>query len=98
MYHELSLQYFGIHMMLSGLIRWKIVIHAFVDGYSRKVLGIRASDNNLASTVLDLFLCIVDVFGFPSRIRGDHGGENQLVAALQEEVRGAEHGSYIHGK
>ncbi|KAH8995525.1 hypothetical protein EDB86DRAFT_1097220 [Lactarius hatsudake] len=32
------------------------------------------------------------------RIRGDHGGENQLVAALQEEVRGVERGSYIHGK
>ena len=85
-------------MRFLGLIRWKIVIHAFVDGYSRKVLGIRASNNNLASTVLDLFLGIVNAFGFPSRIRGDHGGENQLVAALQEQVRGAERGSYIHGK
>ncbi|KAF7309144.1 hypothetical protein MKEN_01116700 [Mycena kentingensis (nom. inval.)] len=38
-----------------GLIRWKIVIHAFIDGKSRFVTGIRASSNNLAETVLEIF-------------------------------------------
>jgi len=29
-----------------GLIRWKLVIHGFVDGFSRYVLGMRISNNN----------------------------------------------------
>lgn len=81
---------------IQGLIRWKIVIHAFIDGFSRFLLGIRASSNNRATTVLDLFEDIVEVFGFPNGMRGDHGTENLLVAALMEEVRGV--GSYIWGK
>ena len=81
-----------------GLIRWKIVIHAFIDGYSRFVLGIRASNNNLATTVLELFEDITNVHGYPSRVRGDHGGENHYVAARQEQVRGEGRGSYIWGR
>jgi hypothetical protein len=81
---------------IQGLIRWKFVIHAFIDGFSRFLLGIRASSNNRAATVLDLFEDIVEVFGFPCSTRGDHGTENLLVAALMEEVRGV--GSYIWGK
>ncbi|KAJ2981471.1 hypothetical protein NUW54_g10871 [Trametes sanguinea] len=81
-----------------GLIRWKIVIHAFIDGFSRFVLGIRAHSNNRASTVLQLFEDIVHVHGYPSRVRGDHGTENLLVAARMEEVRGLQRGSYIWGR
>ncbi|KAF8127790.1 hypothetical protein K438DRAFT_1488092, partial [Mycena galopus ATCC 62051] len=40
----------------AGLIRWGIVIHGFIDGYSRLITGLRASDNNTADTVLELFL------------------------------------------
>jgi len=86
------------HHACIGLIRWKIVIHAFIDGYSRFVLGIRAHSNNRASTVLDLFEDITSVFGYPSRVRGDHGTENLLVAAAMERVRGEGRGSYIWGK
>ena len=57
------------------------MIHAFVDGYSRYVLGIRASNNNRAQTVLQLFEDIAEIHGYPSRVRGDHGTENLLVAA-----------------
>jgi hypothetical protein len=74
------------------------VIHAFVDGYSRLVTAIRASCNNRAQTVLDLFLVGVNSFGLPIRVRGDHGAENLLVAAYMEEVRGIERGSYIWGR
>lgn len=81
-----------------GLIRWKIVIHAFIDGFSRLLLGIRASHNNRAETVLQLFEDITTVFGYPSRVRGDHGTENLLVAAKMERVRGEERGSYIWGR
>ena len=83
---------------MSGLIRWKIVTHAFVDGFSRFVTGIRASNNNCAETVYELFLDLVNVHGLPSRIRGDHGIENLLVAAHMEAVRGAARGSYIWGR
>lgn len=81
-----------------GLIRFKIVIHCFIDGKSRLVTGIRASDNNRAQTVLDLFLHAISAHGTPSRVRGDHGTENLLVAAWMEEHRGLNRGSYIWGK
>lgn len=83
---------------LIGLIRWKIVIHAFIDGFSRFLLGIRASNNNTADTVLDLFEDITSVYGYPSRVRGDHGTENLLVAGRMEHVRGVSRGSYIWGR
>ncbi|KAF8143096.1 hypothetical protein K438DRAFT_1456329, partial [Mycena galopus ATCC 62051] len=34
----------------------RAVIHGFIDGYSRLITGLRASDNNTADTVLELFL------------------------------------------
>lgn len=81
-----------------GLVHWKIILHGFIDGYARFVLGIRASNNNRASTVLDLFEDITQEFGYPSRVRGDHGTENLFVAARMEEVRGLDRGSYIWGR
>jgi hypothetical protein len=83
---------------LVALIRWKIVIHAFIDGYSRLVPGIRASNNNRSETVLQLFLECAEECGLPSRVRGDHGVENVLVAAYMEEHRGVTRGSYIWGR
>jgi hypothetical protein len=81
-----------------GLIRYGIVIHGFIDGYSRLITGLRASNNNRAATVLQLFLDAVSVYGVPSRLRGDHGTENLAVAAWMEEHRGLRRGSYIWGR
>jgi len=81
-----------------GLIRWRIVIHGFIDGYSRLITGLRASDNNMGDTVLDIFLSAAEVYGVPSRLRGDHGTENIVVATWMEEHRGARRGSYIWGR
>lgn len=58
------------------LIRWGFVIHGCVDGYSRRVMFLRASTNNKASTVLTLFKEALQKFGLPKRVRGDHGVEN----------------------
>lgn len=74
------------------------MFHGFIDGYSRLVTGIRASNNNRAQTVLDLFEDAIDVHGIPSRVRGDHGTENVLVRALMEILRGTQRGSYILGR
>lgn len=81
----------------TGLIRYKIVIHCFVDGKSRLVTGILASNNNRAGTVLDLFVNAIGQWGRPRRVRGDHGTENVLVALMMEKLTG-EVDSYIWGK
>lgn len=62
------------------------------------MLGLRASSNNRADTVLQLFEDITMVYGYPSRVRGDHGTENLLVAGRMEDVRGLNRGSYIWGR
>ncbi len=58
------------------LIRFRLVIHAGVDGFSRAIVFIKCSNNNRASTVLESFLYGVSSFGTPTCVRTDHGGEN----------------------
>ena len=82
----------------AGLIRWGIVIHGFIDGYSRLITGLCASDNNRGESVFDLFHHAARVYGVPSRLRGDHGTENIVVATWMEENRGMWRGSYIWGR
>lgn len=83
---------------LPGLIRYKMVIHCIIDGYSRFVLGIRVHDNNRGASVLQLLLDIIATHGCPSRMRGDHGVENIEVAIYLEEVNGSGRGSFIWGR
>ena len=66
----------GLHC----LIRWRIVIHGGIDGHSRLIVYLGASDNNKSSTVLDLFLKATEQYSWPSRVRADYGGENIEVA------------------
>ncbi len=81
-----------------GLIRYKIVIHAFVDGKSHLVTGIQASNNNRGTTVLLLFHRCRSKHGTLSRLHGDHGTENLRVAEWMLENRGPGRGSYIFGR
>lgn len=74
----------GLHC----LIRWRIVVHGGIDGYSRRVVYLYASDNNRADTVERLFREAVSVCGWPSRIRCDKGGENIDVARAMLSTRG----------
>ncbi len=58
------------------LIRWGLVTHGGIDGYSHTVVFLRCSDNNRAETVLTAFRDAVERHGLPSKIRSDLGGEN----------------------
>ena len=77
------------------LIRWGLVTHCAIDGYSRVVLYIKCSTNNRASTVFTLFLDAVQQHGLPSRIRVDQGGENAFVVRHMLEVHGEERRSVL---
>lgn len=83
----------GLHC----LIRWRIVIHGGIDGFSRRIAYLHASTNNRADTVLKLFLEATGKCGWPSRIRSDLGGENIDVARIQIEARGVGRHSHIAG-
>ena len=58
------------------LIRWRLVVHAGVDGFSRTIVYIVCANNNKATTVLSAFMGGVSRFGVPECVRSDHGGEN----------------------
>ncbi|XP_068724965.1 uncharacterized protein [Montipora capricornis] len=81
------------------LIRWRMVVHGAIDGYSRLVVFLHCSNNNRAETVLQLFMKAVTEFGLPSRLRTDKGGENTAAALymLQHPLRGTGRGSVIAG-
>jgi len=58
------------------LIRWRLVIHGAIDGFSRLVLYLECANNNQAATVVNMFKKGVSYFGLPNQIRSDHGSEN----------------------
>lgn len=80
--------------------RWRLVIHGGVDGYSRLPVILHCSDNNKAATVLQLFKSAIHVYGLPSRIRTDKGGENVDIAMflLRHPLRGPGRATVIVGK
>lgn len=82
------------------LVRWRLVIHGGIDGFSREIMYLAAATNNEASTVLNLFLKAVDQYGLPSRVRSDKGGENTGVShyMLNHPERGPGRGSMITGR
>lgn len=79
------------------MIRWRLVIHAGIDGHSRLITYIKCSNNNRAETVMESFLNGTYEFGIPSRVRSDNGGENIRIWEFMEQVRGTNRGSYITG-
>ncbi|CAB1345038.1 unnamed protein product, partial [Coregonus sp. 'balchen'] len=77
------------------LIRWRIVIHGGIDGYSHFVVFLRASSNNRSTTVMDCFMNAVSRYGVPSRVRTDHGGKNNTVCLFMNIFRGSGRGSAL---
>jgi len=83
---------------VTGLIWWKLVTHAFIDGKSHLITGIKVSNNNRALTILGVFEDAMAVCRWPSQLRGDHGVENMKVVERMEEEKGPGRGSYLWGR
>ena len=49
------------------LIRWRFVVHGGIDGYSRIIVYLKCSTNNLASTVMISFFQAVHDHGLPDQ-------------------------------
>jgi hypothetical protein len=61
------------HHKLDG---FKFVIHGGIDGYSRLVTWMKASDNNRSETVRNGLMEGAEEYGWPQRVRADYGKEN----------------------
>lgn len=83
--------------VLSFCLRWKIVLHGGIDGYSRLVTFLHASDNNKKETVLRQFLQATSSYGVPSRIRVDKGCENFDICDFMTIIHGVNRTSAIRG-
>uniref|UniRef100_A0A3Q3FWE2 Integrase core domain-containing protein n=1 Tax=Kryptolebias marmoratus TaxID=37003 RepID=A0A3Q3FWE2_KRYMA len=59
---------------------------------------LNCSTDNRASTVLFHFLRATGLYGLPSRVRSDHGGENVQVALVMNLLQGIERRSHITGE
>ena len=69
-----------------------------IHGFSRRIMFLKCSNNNLSQTVLELFLNAVEKDGlWPSHIRVDHEVENVLVCDAMVNARGEGRGSFIAG-
>lgn len=62
------------------------------------MVGLQANIDNRAQTVLNLFLAAIEVYGTPSRVRGDRGGENLDVATWMIQHRGPSRSSFLWGQ
>ncbi|XP_034063866.1 uncharacterized protein LOC117540973 isoform X2 [Gymnodraco acuticeps] len=80
------------------LIRWRFVVHGGIDSFSRLIVYLSAATNNRAATVLRSFLEAANVYGVPSRVRSDKGGENVDVARYMVANRGENRNSHIAGR
>eukprot|EP00794_Sanderia_malayensis_P021084 gene21084-23141_t len=80
------------------LIAWYFVFHGSIGGYSRMIIYVKCTDNNLASTAAKYFIDGVSEYGFPSTVRGDCGVENYDIARFMISGRGTGRGSFITGR
>uniref|UniRef100_A0A3Q3H2N7 Integrase catalytic domain-containing protein n=1 Tax=Kryptolebias marmoratus TaxID=37003 RepID=A0A3Q3H2N7_KRYMA len=80
------------------LIRWRIVVHGGVDGFSRLIVYLDASTNNRALTVLHSFISAVGQYDVPSRVRSDKGGENVMIAQFMVQTNGVNRNSHMTGR
>ena len=71
------------------LVRWRLVIHGGIDGFSRVVVFLKCSPNNEAITMFQSFRRGVEEYGLPYKVRTDLGGENVDVWRYMIEQHGS---------
>ena len=76
-----------------SLIRWRMVVHGAIDGYSRMIVYLQCATNNRSLTVYRLFKQATEQYGIPSRVRSDGGSHiagssvhNQRIERLWRDV------------
>ena len=79
------------------LIKYRLVIHGAIDGFSRLLTFLSCANNNTAHTDLSRFMEATQKYGVPSRVRTDYGVENIGVWRFMEAARGEGRSSYIAG-
>lgn len=77
---------------------WGFYVHGCVDGYSRLIIYLICCNNKQAATVESIFMKAVQEFGWPSRVRGDWGTENNRVEWRMIQKRGQLHRAYLRGR
>ena len=80
------------------LVKWRLVVHGCVDGFSRIPVFLSCSTNNRAATVYSHFVKAVQEWGLPSRVRCDQGSENVDVVKHMLSSRGTGRSSALVGK
>ena len=80
------------------LVRWYFIIVGVIGGFSRLPVELECTNNNKAETILQCFLKGVEMYGLPSRVRSDKGGEDVLVTDYMIRKWGTNRGSMITGK
>lgn len=103
--HHKLIQYgVVIHGFIDGFCRtvhFSVSVHGIISNsisiFVQQVTGIRASTNNRPATVLGVFLEAIEVYGTPSRLRGDRGGENVDLSVWMILRRGPNRASFMWG-
>ena len=62
-----------------------------------EVTALKASTNNRAQTVLEVFMEAIQAYGTPSRVRADRGGENKQVSIWMIMHKGPGRASFMWG-
>eukprot|EP00794_Sanderia_malayensis_P018465 gene18465-20317_t len=79
-------------------IKWRLVLHGAVYGFSRTAVYLSCCNKNQALTALHCFMSVVQIFGVPLKVRADKGVENWDIARFMVNTRGVGQGSFIAGK
>ena len=81
-----------------SLIRWRVIVHGCIDGYSRMIIYLFCANYNKSDTVLERLVRATTEYGLPSCVWSEKGSENFGVCEYMLRRRGTGRHSHIAGK